>query len=41
MSTENKVFTDNVRQEDSVSLSDLKNDVNEVHYAQERDEETG
>ena len=40
MSTENKVFTDNVRPEDSVSLSDLKNDGNEVHYAQERDEET-
>ena len=40
MSTENKVFTDNVRPEDSVSLSDLKNDGNEAHYAQERDEET-
>lgn len=42
MSTENKVFTDNARPEDSVSLSDLKNDGNEVHYAypQERDEET-
>lgn len=42
MSTENKVFTDNVRPEDSVSLSDLKNDGNEVHrvYPQERDEET-
>ena len=40
MSTENKVFTDNVKPEDSVSLSDLKNDGNEVHYAQERDEET-
>lgn len=40
MSTENKVFTDNVRPEDSVSLSDLKNDGNEVHYAHERDEET-
>ena len=42
MSTENKIFTDSVRPEDSVSLSDLKNDGNEVHYAypQERDEET-
>ena len=40
MSTENKVFTDSVRPEDSVSLSDLKNDGNEVHYAHERDEET-
>ena len=40
MSTENKVFTDNARPEDSVSLSDLKNDGNEAYYAQERDEET-
>ena len=34
MSTENKIFTDSVRPEDSVSLSDLKNDGNGVHYAQ-------